>query len=432
MFCLLVWRAVRSLDVKRTVLFAVAAGLVFGILVFSYFYLWTAAAAWLACFTAVSLTLNKTSAKNVLTAFGTVSGFAIAALLPYFYLLSQRSSELDKVQLLSFTRMPELASPSMLIGILVAALAAYLFRKIKDVPRDRVALVMSLALTPVILFNQQVVTGRSLQPVHYELFIANYMVLTAAVILLSTRLSGDGADAARQRTHRVVAYLAIAAFAWGTFEAYGSARRNMVPAQIRDASVPAIEAAVRESSAPPVILATNFVTADFIPSVGSARPLWNPHSSSAGVIGIEENRRLFYLYLYFSGYTERDLDSALKAGSFEVTAAIFGSDRALPSLAGSAKGITQQEISAEVAKFAQMTRDLTPFDAYSPAIDHIIVPTEAEPNFANLDQWYSRDQGKVFGLFKLYRLTPKHLGASDQITTSWNSSGISSRSIEAS
>jgi hypothetical protein len=165
-------------------------------------------------------------------------------------------------------------------------------------------------------------------------------------------------------------------------------------------------AAVQDKPAP-VVLATNFVTADFVPSVGTARPFWNPHSSSAGGIGIEENKRLFYLFLYFSGYTDRDLDSALKANSFEVTAAIFGSERALPSLAGGAKAITQPEISAEVVKFARVTSELTPLNAYSLMIDHIIVPAEAEPNFANLDRWYSRDEGKTFGLFKLYRLTPK-------------------------
>ena len=431
-FCLLIWRAVGSTELKRTALFAVAAGLVFGVLVFSYFYLWTAAAAWLFCFVMLAVILNRSNIKSSLVTVGVLSVLSAAALIPYFYLLSQRSPELDQVQLLSFTRMPEFTSPSMWIGIAVAALALFLFRKDERASSNRFLMIFSLALTPIILFNQQVVTGRSLQPVHYELFIANYMVLTAAVILGSEWLSRGNVEAEQPRFQRVVAYFAMAAFAWGAFEAYGSSRRNLTPAEIRDASVPALEAAVRASSERPVILATNFVTADFIPSIGTARPLWNPHSSSAGGIGVDENRRLFYLFLYFSGYTDRDLDAALRANSFEVTAAIFGSERALPSLAGGAKGITQPEIGSEVAKFAQMTRDLTPLNAYSPAIDHIIVPAEAEPNFANLDRWYSRDEGKAFGLFKLYRLTPKPLSAPDQISTSWNSFGISSRSTEAS
>ena len=302
-FCLFVWKAVRSAAVTVRRYLPLPPALYLG---YSFFltsiYGPRPRRGWFVLLS-LSVALNRISAKKILTAFGIVSAFAVAALLPYFYLLSQRSSELDKVQLLSFTRMPEVASPSMLIGILVAAVGLYLFRKNKMSSADGLVLAMSLALTPVILFNQQVVTGRSLQPVHYELFIANYMVLTAAVIVLSEWLTRNAADTARRRSHRVFAYLGVAAFAWGAFEAYGSARRNMTPAEIRDASVPALETAVRESPAPPVVLATNFVTADFIPSVGTARPLWNPHSSSAGGIGVEENRRLFYmLSLFFRLY----------------------------------------------------------------------------------------------------------------------------------
>ena len=405
-FCLFAWRAVRSAEAKRSAIFAAAAAVVFGVLVYSYFYLWTAAAAWLACFALVSIILDRSNIRIVLTATGIILAFSVVALVPYFYLLGQRSSELDNVQLLAFTRAPEIASPSMIIGLVVAAIAFYMLRTREDRVGSSLALILSFALTPVILFNQQIVTGRSLQPIHYELFIANYMVLTAAVLLLSAWFSGSKSESGKP-SYRGLAYLGIAAFAWGAFEAYGSSRRNMTPAEIRDASVPAIEAAVREAAAPPVILATNFVTADFIPSVGNARPLWNPHTSSAGGIGIEENRRLFYLFLYFSGYTDRDLEAALKDNSFEVTAAIFGSERALPSLAGGAKKITAQEISAEVSKFRQMTGGLDASTAYSPVIDHIIVPAEAEPSFGNLDRWYSRDEGKILGLFKLYRLTPK-------------------------
>lgn len=32
---------------------------------------------------------------------------------------------------------------------------------------------------------------------------------------------------------------------------------------------------------------------------------------------------------------------------------------------------------------------------------------EAEPDFANLDRWYNRGEGRSFGLFRLYRLGPK-------------------------
>jgi hypothetical protein len=407
-FCLFIWKGVRAESAKRLAVFAAAGGVIFAVLVYSYFYLWTAAAAWLACFAAASIALRSAPVKQALATTGIVTAIGLAALGPYFYLLSQRSVNLDSVQLLTLTRTPDLPSPSMWIGVIISAAALYLLHGRDDETRRRLPLILTFALTPVILFNQQIITGRSLQPVHYELFIANYMVLTAVMLLLSAwRRSGVESDVKPPRFQRGLVYLGIVAFAWGLFEAYGSTTRNYIPAVIRDASLPPVTAAVTESEKPPVIVATNFVTADFIPSVGNARPFWNPHISSAGGIGIEENRRRFYLYLYFSGYAAKDLEEALLANSFEVTAAVFGSERALPSLAGGSKKITAEEMKAEVSRFADLTGTLTAQNAYVPVIDHIIVPAEAEPDLSNLDRWYTRSEGQAFGLFKLYRLTPK-------------------------
>lgn len=399
-FCLLVYKAAGRETLRAVVSWAIAAGSVFAVLVFSYFYLWTAAAAWLACFVLFSMVIDRGSWRRTVIVAGTIGVIGLAAIIPYFYLLSQRSANLDSVQLLDLTHVPQFASPSMIVGLVVAAVAVWAARKAEGEFRPNLVLLFAFALTPVVLFNQQVITGRSLQPVHYELFIANYMVLTAAVTLLSFVLK-PGEETRR----RVFIYLGIAAFAWGLFEAYGSANRGLTVAEIRDGSVPAIDAAAAGQPRRQVILATNFVTADFIPSVGNTRSYWNPHTSSAGGISVDDNKRLFYQYLYFSGYTERDLDEALRANSFEVTAAIFGSDRALPSLAGGAKKITVEEIRAETARFAEFARSFN--DAYEPIIDRLIVPAEAEPPYTNLDRWYTRDQGETFGLFKLYRLTPK-------------------------
>ena len=408
-FCLLVWKAVRSETSKQVATYALAAGGIFAILVFSYFYLWTAAAAWLVCLTLISIILDRTNFRRTVLLAATIVGLVgLVALVPYFYLLTQRSADLESVQLLSHTRVPEFASPSMVLGLIVAVVAVFLLRRgSEDGATGSLTLIVSFAITPVILFNQQVLTGRSLQPVHYELFIANYLVLTAAVLLVAALRSKAEGEIQRAKLDKLVTYAGLAAFGCGLFEAYGSTARNLTPAEIRDASLPAIEAAVKQSAAPPVVHATNFVTADIIPSIGAARPLWNSHISSAGGIGIEENRRLFYLFLYFSGYTHRDLEAALRVNSFEVTAAIFGSERALPWLAGGAAKVTQEEIGAEVAKFDRLARDMTAVNAYSPVISYIIVPTEAEPNFANLDRWYSRDEGQNFDLFKLYRVSQR-------------------------
>ena len=47
---------------------------------------------------------------------------------------------------------------------------------------------------PLVVFNQQIVTGRSLQPIHYQVFIGNYVAGLALCltlgIFLRNRLNG--------------------------------------------------------------------------------------------------------------------------------------------------------------------------------------------------------------------------------------------------
>ena len=265
---------------------------------------------------------------------------------------------------------------------------------------------LAFALTPVVLLNQQVVTGRSLQPVHYEIFVANYLVLIA-IVPVGWQIS---ASLNKETARKAMVYIGLAAFGWGLVEASFSTARAGGIAKIRDESMPAIryiQDQERGSADAIVVHATYFITADFIPTVATVRTLWNPHSSSAGDINIAENRRLFYLYLYYSGFSGGDLSEGLRANSFEVTAAIFGSERALPSLGQGAKPITQAEIMTEIAKYGEFSQKFDRQTAQSPTLSYIIVPAESEPNLANLDRWYSRNAGTIFGLFKVYKLSPK-------------------------
>ncbi len=409
-FCVFALRALRARSTLWLIAYAAASGLIFAVLVYSYFYLWTAAAAWLGCFAIFTVISNKADWKKSVTLAAIIGAIGIAALVPYFYLLSLRSQNLDSIQLLTHTRMPEFASPSMIIGLIVAAAALIaVWRGAVSLADKQIPLLLSFALTPVILFNQQIVTGRSLQPVHYELFISNYLVLIAAMLLLSVMIAKSASDVSSLPFRRGLAYIGIAAVAWGLFEAFSSTSRNAVVAEIRDGSVPAVKyAALRSGTSPrdTVVLATNFVTADIIPSISPVRSLWNPHTSSASGIDVNENKRLFYVYLYYSGFGESDLSEALRSNSFEVTAAIFGSERALPSLGQSSAAISKQEIQSEVSKYLDFARKFDAQTASNPVLHYIIVPAEAEPKLANLDRWYSRDSGQTFGLFKVYKLTP--------------------------
>jgi hypothetical protein len=295
----------------------------------------------------------------------------------------------------------------MLIGLLIAIGIGIFVRRENVTISPQVIFGLAFAITPLILFNQQIVTGRSLQPVHYEIFIANYMALTAFVLLLSLIFEHARAKSESGKTAlRPLLYLAIFAAGWGVVEATGSTKRNSPFADLRDLSVPAVRYISKQGTPPDTaVFAVNTGIADFIPTIANLRPLWSSHSSSAGGIDIAENKRLFYLFLYYAGFSEKEVADALHAKAFEVTAALFGSERALPDLANHSEAITEQEIETESELYGQFIRKFSKETASQPVLSYAIVPTAQEPHLANLDKWYQHDAGTVTGALKVYKLT---------------------------
>ncbi len=419
-FCLFVWRMLTAETNRSAILYTIFSGALLVVLVFSYFYLWTAALAWFGCLILLWLVRRRDERKQTLLKACAVGLFGIAALVPYFLMLANRSTNTDSVQLLSYTRMPNLTALPELFGLLIAAAVFFLARRgAYDLTSPQALFGLSTALTPFILFNQQVVTGRSLQPVHYEIFIANYLVLIAFVMLVRLWLELYKNKEILPKLRRGLVYLGIIAAAWGVVESAATTRRNAGYESLRDDSIPALVYLRDQQNidSPPsvgrqkyaTVFSQNLMVAEFIPTVTSYRALWNPHSNSAGGINAVENRELFYRYLYYSGYDEKDLAKAVNENLYEVTAALFGGERALPVLGGEAKPITRQEMQAEINNYAEFIKNFTREKAAAPALSYIIVPTKAEPDYKNLDSWYERGEGKTFGLFKVYRVTLKSL-----------------------
>lgn len=409
---LFTWRAFGAPRTRRTLAYASAAGLLFAVLVFSYFYLWTAVAAWVGIAVILWLLFDRESRSQVITTAIVILAVAICALIPYFLMLRDRSASLDSVQLLTNSRQPDVASPTVLIGAaLLVTILAFWWRGMID-PKDRLLrFSASLALTPVILLNQQVLTGHSLQPVHYEIFVSNYLVILSAVVLAGAVLRSEAIASKRTAIGKGMTYAAVLAAAWGFYEASQATRRNQLYAGIRDRAIPAIrymqenEATAARENTHPVVLTPDVITGDFVPTVSTLRALWNPHTSSAGGISIDENKRLFYLYLYYSGYTENDLAEALSLNVFEAVAAIFGSERALPALGSDARAVTKAEIVEESARYRDFITRFGSADAVNPRLSYAVVAAKAEPDLGNLDRWYARDSGRDFDEFRVYRLS---------------------------
>ena len=145
--------------------------------------------------------------KSAIKIFAALGLLAVAALLPYFVLLSNRAQTMDTVQLLAHSHKPDFTRSSIKLGLIVCALLAYAVRRRRIEWRDpRALLAASFALTPLIVFTQQVITGLSLQPLHYELFIAKdlaLLALTLTIVLLWQR---------RERTFEKIPRRAFACF----------------------------------------------------------------------------------------------------------------------------------------------------------------------------------------------------------------------------
>src|SRR5207253_1663709 len=118
-FCVLVWRMLTSKTARSSVLWATLSGFLFAILVFSYFYFWTAAAAWLTCVAAVWLAGHPDVWKRTLVSFSIIGGWATIAMVPYARLLSHRAVNTDAGQLLQISHAPDLFRISELIGVAI-------------------------------------------------------------------------------------------------------------------------------------------------------------------------------------------------------------------------------------------------------------------------------------------------------------------------
>ena len=407
LFCWLGWRALVSVDRRALIGWSAAAGFTISILIFSYFYLWTAALAWIAVLCLIWFIFRTADRGKTIIPAALIFGFAAVTFVPYAMLLARRSPNMDDAYLLASSRMLNLTAMPELIGFAIIAILAVLVWKKRFALNERPAIfTLSLAATPFVLFNQQVITGRSLQPVHYELFIANYLVLIAAVTLFWLAVR----DVSAAQIRKPLIYFGLAAIAWGFIESSAAATRNAGYEALRDEAMPVLEYLNErrlEQGQHPAVISTNLMLAGFIPTVTTYSPLWAPHTFSAGGVTGAENRELFFRYLYYSGFDENDVRKALDDDVFEVRAALFGGGRALSALEEGSATITRTEIDSEIRNYAKFRSDFDRSRARSPQISYIIVPTKAEPKFEKLDQWYTRDAGREFGLFKIYELTLK-------------------------
>ncbi|MGZ8848644.1 MAG: hypothetical protein ACXW3C_19455 [Pyrinomonadaceae bacterium] len=407
LLCGLVWLALTRPTQRQAIVAAIGAGLVIALLIFSYFYLWTAAAAWLVCVFALWLLFNRSERKRVFIVFGIIFVFAATALVPYLRLLSHRAATIDAAQALVFTHQPDpFRLPEIFALLVLAVLGLGVWRGILR-GRDPVVLVAaSFALTVLVVFNQQIVTGRSLQPIHYQWFIANYCALTAAALTGALWWRSGGRSGLTNRRLALIAAVALV-FAFG--EVWLAASVSWDYNLAIDEGKPVADrlaqmAPAGTSNTVPIALMADFKLADRLPTDAPQAVLWAPRMLVFPGVTEVENRERFFQQLYYLGYDEKKFWAELDRQDWNFLAGLFPYQRLSPVVSGSNTPITPEELRARLASYLEYSRAFNRDRAASPTLSYIIVNATSQPDFANLDRWYQRDAGERVGDFILYRL----------------------------
>ena len=416
-FCLLVWRALTTDGRRASLANAFFAGLTFAVLVYSYFYLWTAAAAWLACLALLWLAASRRDERRrAAPALAVIAAVAAVSLAPYFMLLARRAPTMNTAQALVHTRAPDLFRTSELLGALALALLLLGAWRGRFPWRAPAALLAaSFALTPFAVFNQQLVTGRSLQPVHYEQFIANYVALAALALALVLVWRGRAARGGAPRVglpRNVLAGVALAALGWASVEVVIATRRaaqlNLWGDEARPVYLRLVGMGATDGELEPatgqrrLVFSPDIAQADRLPTVAPQAVLWAPHMFVfSGVTPAEEKERL-YQQLYYS-----NIDAARFADYISrphpYRHAVFGWARVINGLDARRAPITPADLAAEASAYAAYV--LT-FDAGRAARTPLsyVVAAAGQADLENIDRWYARDAGERVGKYVIYRV----------------------------
>jgi hypothetical protein len=341
---------------------------------------------------------------------GMYAGMALL-LIPYFLLLSDRSESTDAVQLLSFThdpdlwRMPELISYVSIVLLMLSYRFAWL-----DMDRTKYIFLLSFSLIAPAVFNQQIVTGRSLQPFHYQVFCANYIsffVLATIVLLLLRRYI-------RPRSLRL-AYLVVGLLALVQLNldiARGNNDFHSERMQM-DALVPVagrIRSISRQqpTTEPKIVMSFDLSHArdpdsTYLPSFSSQAVLWSTHIVMFPDIDSEENQQRLFEFVYFHNYSAAELKNSLE-NDFLLPLGFFGHGRVFPELTTDSNPITEIEKDDIVRKYDEFAQNFSSDDAKRYELSFVVVRNNSNNDLSAIDRWYDRDSGEKFGPYTLYQV----------------------------
>jgi hypothetical protein len=406
-----VWRTLTSQSKRAARVSSIIAALTMAVLIFSYLYLWTAAAAWLACIGILWFYFRPSDRRKTLVGLVTISAIAAIALLPYVYMLSRRAATLEAQQTLISTHRPDLfAIPEIIGTIILIVLVVGVLRSRIERTNSRFIYAISLALLPFVVFNQQVLTGKTMQVYHFEVFVVNYSTLVGIIIIIALLW--------KSVPRRLLIWMAALSFVWGFMEVGLPSRLAFVPAAtVKDQTIPALlrlkELSRQDGTVAQLRTVGQASALVFSPDVAliALLPTWTSQGTLLDVTGVdcgsvtrEGRKRFFYLHLYYSKVETEALRNILNSRDQFARSVIFGHERLFPALSSHFKPVQPDEIEREVQAYHSYLRSFSREEVVKRPITYAVMPVEGNFDFANLDRWYERDAGEHVGAYILYRL----------------------------
>ena len=410
-----VWLMLKSENSNIRIVWCIVSSFCFSFTVFSYFYVWTTAAAWLFCVAVLFLIIRP---KDWLEDVQGFIALGIACFIPmifYAVMLSNRVQTMDNVQLLVYTRELDLWRFPQYISIFVLfiLLAGILLKQIK-LKSNSTIFAISFALVPFILFNQQVITGRALQPIHYQVFIGNYVAGLALVVSFGLVLK-DWMTENYVATKLIITAFAVISIVWGFVECHYTvrvlddaniARDNLLPLGKRLTEL----AKDNPNKHQETVFSLTNIQADDSPTIAPQNVLWARHQHVFAGLSWEESKERYYQFLHYQNRDGKWLENNLKNGDFVSMIALFGWGRHTNRLSSESKPLTYGEIAKEAKRFDEYRSKFSFKEAANPRLNYLVIPTnwvkpnEERINLINLDKWYERDSGEKIGEYTLFKL----------------------------
>jgi hypothetical protein len=424
-FIALVWRALTTEKRRDATRCAALAGLVFAVLVYTYFFLWTSALAWLASLACVWLLARPKEWRALLKPLALISIPAAMSLAPYFYLLTKRAAQLDASHFLVNTRAPMLLRPPELLGFLVLIALAFAARRGMISFKGRAAIfAATCALMPCVVFNQQLLTGRTLQPIHYEMYSANFTAMLAAVVALDLmrralpRLTPRVYARALLVCSAITVAAAVAGSLWTARRMipvftkedalYPAARRLAELARTTHADASGADAGASLDTRSVVFIPDKNLS-DALPTVAPQPVLWSLHLFVfTGVTEAEERERLAQ-FLYYSGVSFADMDDTRELRSLDDQRRadlmlLIGLARANRNLNPDWKPPTRDDYDAAMRAHDDYAASFTRERAARTPVSYLLMSARWGNALPNFDRFYERDAGERVGDFILYRV----------------------------